>query len=186
MRARGLKREGVLDLHRKAPVAPHAGAWIETGSGHTNTQEFNSSTYYRFAALNLDMLKDKEHLGVLSPEERRDVVKTFIEATIRATPGMGKNNAGRRNSMNAFTLPGYVLGIVRKQGHPVQLVNAFEKPVRGKGSNSILEESIEKLSKEYERLTSTWEFLQQDELMTVVIPEKSLGQFLNEVIKHVD
>ena len=157
-----------------------------SGAGHTDTQEFNSSTYYRFSALNLDMLKDNEHLGLLSPEERKDVVRTFIEATLRAVPGMGKNNAGRRNSMNAYTLPGYVLGIMRDKGHPVQLVNAFEKPVWVKGGNSILEESIEKLLGEYNRLISTWEFLKQDEITSLIIPDKSLNQFLNEVINYVD
>jgi CRISPR system Cascade subunit CasC len=157
-----------------------------SGAGHTDTQEFNSSTYYRFSALNLDMLKDNEHLGLLSPEERKDVVRTFIEATLRAVPGMGKNNAGRRNSMNAYTLPVYVLGIMRDKGHPVQLVNAFEKPVWAKGGNSILEESIEKLLGEYNRLASTWEFLKQDEITSLIIPDKSLSQFLNEVINYVD
>jgi CRISPR system Cascade subunit CasC len=156
-----------------------------SGAGHTSTQEFNSSTYYRFSALNLDMLKDNEHLGLLRPEERKEVVSTFIEATLRAVPGMGKNNAGRRNSMNAYTLPGYVLGIIRDKGHPVQLVNAFEKPVWGKGGKSVLEESIEKLQTEYSRLTSTWEFLKSDELMTSTIPEKTLKQFLDEVCQYV-
>ena len=35
----------------------------EAGAGMTGTLEFNSATYYRFEALNLDMLADNEHLG---------------------------------------------------------------------------------------------------------------------------
>ena len=157
----------------------------EAGAGMTGTLEFNSATYYRFIAINIDMFKDDKHLGVLTQDERKNVMKAFIKATLTAVPGMGKNNAGRRNSMNAFTLPGYVLGIVRSQGHPVQLVNAFEKPVWTKGK-SVLEASVEKLREEYKRLTSTWEFLKEDELASTVIPEKSLEQFLDEVIQHVD
>jgi hypothetical protein len=42
------------------------------------------------------------------------------------------------------------------------------------------------LCEEYTRLISTWEFLKTDELTTAVIPEKSLGKFLDEVIAHVD
>jgi CRISPR system Cascade subunit CasC len=42
----------------------------ESGAGMTSTLEFNSATYYRFAALNLGMLADKEHLGALTHEER--------------------------------------------------------------------------------------------------------------------
>ena len=37
----------------------------ESGAGMTGTLEFNSATYYRFAALNLDMLFDQTHLGAL-------------------------------------------------------------------------------------------------------------------------
>ena len=35
----------------------------ESGAGMTSTLEFNSATYYRFAALNLDMLADGDTLG---------------------------------------------------------------------------------------------------------------------------
>ncbi|MFZ2782423.1 MAG: type I-E CRISPR-associated protein Cas7/Cse4/CasC, partial [Rectinemataceae bacterium] len=95
----------------------------DSGAGMTSTLEFNSATYYRFAALNLDMLADSEHLSALSLDERRTVVRTFIEATIKAIP------SARKNTMNGNTLPAYVLGVVREKGHPIQLVNAFEKPV---------------------------------------------------------
>ena len=43
----------------------------ESGAGMTGTLEFNSATYYRFAALNLDMLADNKHLGSL---DRKSVV----------------------------------------------------------------------------------------------------------------
>lgn len=95
-----------------------------SGAGMTGTIEFNSATYYRFAAINLDMLADTDHLGSLTRDERQSVVKTFVEATIKAIPG------ARKNTMNANTLPSYVLGVVREKGHPIQLVNAFETPVR--------------------------------------------------------
>lgn len=115
----------------------------------TSTLEFNSATYYRFAAINLDMLADKEHLFALSSAERREVVRAFIEATLQAIPG------ARKNSMNAATLPGYVLGVVRGSGHPVQLINAFEKPVRVFGGKSVFECSLDELKKE-RKLNETW------------------------------
>jgi CRISPR system Cascade subunit CasC len=91
----------------------------EAGAGMTGTLEFNSATYYRFAALNLDMLADAEHLGSMTKEERQQVVSIFVEATIKAIP------SARKNTMNGNTLPVYVLGVVREKGHPIQLVNAF-------------------------------------------------------------
>ena len=159
----------------------------EAGAGMTGTLEFNSATYYRFAALNLDMLykpneKDegkKGHLKVLSPEERKEVVRAFIEATLQAIPG------ARKNSMNAATLPGYVLGVVRSSGHPVQLVNAFEKPVRASGGKGLFETSLEAMKAEREKLNATWG-LGKNELCSGVIPDINLADFLNKVCAHVE
>jgi CRISPR system Cascade subunit CasC len=151
----------------------------EAGAGMMGTLEFNSATYYRFAALNLDMLKDADHLGVLSELERREVVRTFVRATLTAVPG------ARKNSMNAATLPGFVLGVVRKTGHPIQLVNAFEKPLRTNGGKGLFQVSVEALKTERERINSIWG-LETDELACPVIPEKTLVEFLDEVIAHVE
>jgi CRISPR system Cascade subunit CasC len=146
----------------------------ESGAGMTNTLEFNSATYYRFAALNLDMLADKEHLGALTLEERQSIVRTFIEATIKAIPG------ARKNSMNGNTLPVYVLGVVRKKGHPVQMVNAFERPVRS--SQGYAAKSVELLKSEYSKLSGTWGI---EAVFEEAIPDISMKSFLNEVITHV-
>ena len=76
----------------------------EAGAGITGTLEFTSATYYRYIALNLGMLSDDAHLSTLSPEERKKVVEAFLRAALLAVP------SARKNSMNANTLPGYVLG----------------------------------------------------------------------------
>lgn len=146
----------------------------ETGAGMTSTLEFNSATYYRFAALNLDMLADDEHLGSMSTDERKRVVRTFVEATIKAIPG------ARKNTMNGNTLPSYVLGVVREKGHPIQLVNAFENPVRPSSGYSV--KSVDLLKEEYSNLKKTWGL---DAVTEIAIPEVSLHEFLNEVEKHV-
>lgn len=151
----------------------------ESGAGMTGTLEFNSATYYRFAALNLDMLKDKDHLVILSPEERKQVVRTFVEASLLAVPG------ARKNSMNAATVPGYVLGVVRNSGHPVQLVNAFEKPVRAYGGKGLFETSLEAMKAEREKLNVTWG-LNKNELFSGTIPDISLDDFLDKVCAHVE
>ncbi|SDP57794.1 type I-E CRISPR-associated protein Cas7/Cse4/CasC [Desulforhopalus singaporensis] len=130
----------------------------ESGAGMTSTLEFNSATYYRFAALNLDELASDSHLGDTKLEDgtlrrdievRKQVVRTFLEATIKAIP------SARKNSMNANTMPDYVLGIVRETGHPIQLVNAFEQPVR-RSSDGFTCQSIEKLNQEYANLQEVW------------------------------
>lgn len=146
----------------------------ESGAGMTSTLEFNSATYYRFAALNLDMLADAGHLAALTLEERQAVVRTFAEATIKAIPG------ARRNTMNANTLPVCVLGVVRDNGHPIQLVNAFENPVRTNQGYAV--ESVKRLRHEYENLKKTWGI---EAVCEIEIPAVTLKSFLDEVEKHV-
>lgn len=146
----------------------------EAGAGMTSTLEFNSATYYRFAALNLDMLADQGHLGALDVAERRKVVGAFIEATIKAIPG------ARKNTMNGNTLPVYVLGVVRDKGHPIQLINAFEEPLRT--SSGYASKSIELLKAEYANIEKTWGITA---IFNAAIPDVTMGEFLDGVTKHV-
>jgi CRISPR system Cascade subunit CasC len=46
----------------------------DAGAGMIGTLEFSSAVYYRYVALNLDLLADADHLGKLSVDERRQVV----------------------------------------------------------------------------------------------------------------
>jgi CRISPR system Cascade subunit CasC len=146
----------------------------ELGAGMTSTLEFNSATYYRFAALNLDMLLDAEHLGSLDSAERQNVVRTFIEATVKAVP------SARKNTMNGNTLPVYVLGVVREKGHPIQLVNAFETPV--KPSQGFAEKSVELLKGEYAKLKETWGI---EAVFEQAIPEVGFKTFIDGMVAHV-
>jgi CRISPR system Cascade subunit CasC len=146
----------------------------EAGAGMTSTLEFNSATYYRFAALNLDMLADKDHLADMTLDERKEVVRTFIQATIMAIPD------ARKNTMNGNTLPSCVLGVVREKGHPVQLVNAFECPVRA--NQGYAAQSVELLKTESERLKKTWGL---EAVFEKAIPDVTLTQFLDEVVNYV-
>lgn len=129
----------------------------ESGAGITSTLEFNSATYYRFAALNLDELAKDDHLGdivkdgkmVRNIETRKQVVKTFLKATIQAIP------AARNTTMNGNTLPVYVLGVVREKSHPIQLINAFENPVRP-SIKGFVAESVDRMNIEYSDIKETW------------------------------
>jgi len=145
----------------------------DAGAAMTSTLEFNSATYYRFAALNLDMLFDHDHLACLETKERKDVVKAFVRATLQAVP------VARRNSMNGNVPPSYVICVLREKGHPIQLINAFEESIHSK--NGIVKKSIEALEKEYKALKATWGL----DGIEVKIPEKNLNDLLAEVEKHV-
>ena len=157
----------------------------DSGAGMTGTLEFNSSVYYRFAALNLNLLADKEHLACLTPDERKEVVSTFIQATLEAVPGMTSSNSGRKNSMNGYTRPSYVLGIVREKGHPIQFVNAFEEPLWAGAGRGIMKASIEKLKEEEKQQNKTWH-LERFQVGRAVMPDKNIDEFIKEMVKHVD
>ena len=146
----------------------------DASAGMTGALEFNSATYYRFAALNLDMLEDGAHLGGLTKGARQEVVRMFIRATLLARP------TARHNSMHAATMPSFVLAVVREKGHPVQLVNAFDEPVSAKGG--LAEASRAKLEAEYVRLKESWGI---EAVAECRMPSMTLAQMLDEVARHV-
>jgi len=146
----------------------------DAGAGMMGTLEFSSAVYYRYAALNLDLLADGDHLAKLTPEERKQVVDAFIRATLQAVPG------ARKHSMNAHTLPSYVLGTFKSAGQPVQLINAFEKPVASK--SGLLGESIAQLKAHHSSLKETWGIECQVE---VALPDVNLNTFCAELTAHV-
>ncbi len=146
----------------------------DAGAGMIGTLEFSSAVYYRYAAINLDLLADEGHLGKLSSGDRRKVVDAFIRAALQAVPG------ARKNSMNAHTLPGFVLGSFKAGGQPVQLINAFEEPVRPK--SGLLKESIAQLKLHHATLKETWGIACDTE---VAIPDVNLDTFCEALTKHV-
>ena len=146
----------------------------DAGAGMIGTLEFSSAVYYRYAAINLDLLADKDHLAQLSVDERRKVVDAFIRATLMAVPG------ARKNSMNAHTLPGYVLGTFKSGGQPVQLINAFETSVRPRAG--LLDASIEAMKAHHAKLKATWGITCEAE---VALPDVNLNAFCEALTRHV-
>ena len=140
----------------------------ESGAGMTGTLEFNSATYYRYAAVNLDMLD--ENLPTVDADEKKSILDAFIRANLTAVPG------ARKNSMNGATLPVYVSGVV-KEGQPLQLVNAFEAPVASK--KGIVEESIELMKAHQKQLNATWNITQKAE---AAIPDVDLNTFCSTLL----
>jgi len=119
----------------------------DAGAGHIGSLEFNSACYYRYVGLNLDLLRDEDHLGAFSPEERAKVVDGFIRAAIEAVP------SARHNSMFGHTPPGFVLGLFRT-GQPLSLANAFEKPVMS--SSGYLEKSKQAMEEHFSDMKSLY------------------------------
>jgi len=145
----------------------------DAGAGMIGTLEFNSAVYYRYAAVNLDLLFDADHLGKLSTDERKQVLAAFIKATVMAVPG------ARKNSMNASVLPSYVLGVYKEAGQPVQLINAFEAPVKGAG---LVAASRKALEEHHASLKTTWGITTAEE---VAVPDAPISTLIEKLTSHV-
>ena len=166
------KAENDLDFYSAVDERKPKGE--DAGAGMIGTIEFNSAVYYRYAAVNLGLLGDDVHLGKLTASERRRVMAAFIGATLLAIPG------ARKNSMNAHTLPGFVLGLYKKAGQPLQLINAFEEPVRPRGG--LLAESKARLLEHHKSLKEAWGITCDIEAS---IPDINLNEFVKRLTDYV-
>lgn len=101
------------------------------GAEHLGTVEFNSSTLYRYATVNVEDLR--KMLGQKTPE----AVRAFVDAFIRSMP------TGKQNTFANWTRPDAVYVTVRKD-QPINLAGAFEKPVRA-GNSGYVDGSIRAL-----------------------------------------
>lgn len=146
----------------------------DAGAGMIGTLEFNSAVYYRYAAVNLDLLFDGDHLAKLTTAERKQVLAAFIKATVMAVPG------ARKNSMNASVPPSYVLGLYKDAGQPVQLINAFEGPIRGTG---LVAASRQALEEHHASLKATWGISTAEE---VAVPDAPLSTLIEKLTAHVE
>jgi CRISPR system Cascade subunit CasC len=100
----------------------------DAGAGMIGTVEFNSSTLYRYATVDVDHLR--ESLG--DDEATRRAVEAFVTAFVQSMP------TGKQNTFANRTLPDAVLVAVRDT-QPVNLVGAFEDAVVADGGTTRLE-----------------------------------------------
>lgn len=120
----------------------------DSGSDMIGVVEFNSSCFYRYSAIDLNKLN--ENLG-LNSDLLAATVKGYIDASVKAVP------TGKQNSMAAQNPPGYVRVLVRQDGFPWSLANAFQKPVYASRENGSLEEvSIAEFEKYLKRLKTVY------------------------------
>jgi CRISPR system Cascade subunit CasC len=107
------------------------------GADMIGTVEFNSACYYRYANLSWPIL-----LGNLDRDFdlARRSVEAFVRGCITAMP------TGKQNSMAAHNPPSLVMA-VWSTGQPVNLANAFVKPVRPTGDTDLISASVEALDR---------------------------------------
>lgn len=99
----------------------------ETGAGMIGTIDFNASTLYRYAALDVDRLRENLGAGLRedepSTEPVRKAVRAFLHGFIASMP------SGKANTFANNTLPEAVV-VTLRTARPISFVAAFEEPVR--------------------------------------------------------
>lgn len=145
----------------------------DAGASMIGTLEYNSATYYRYVAINLDLLFDARHLGPISEQEnRKSLLRAFIRSVLMAVPG------ARQNSMNGATLPAEVLGIRKEKGQPLQLINAFEEPVKA-SAKGYSANSTTKMLDHHADLKKLWGI---ETSVESKLTEDGLNEFLKKLL----
>ena len=123
----------------------------ETGAAMLGSIEYNSSTLYRYANVNVNELVHN-----LNAEDAVHGVAAFIKDFLLSMP------TGKQNTFANKTLPSYVL-ITLRPDTPVNLVSAFEKPVDSR--DGYVAASIDRLEAEYQ---TTQQFVDTPRLNVVL------------------
>ena len=112
------------------------------GARMLGTVEYNSSTLYRYATIAVHELKNR--LG----DDTANAVREFVHAFITSMP------TGKINTFANRTLPAAVMVTIRTD-QPINLVGAFEKPVRS-NDDGYLDASCKALVKHTKETYENW------------------------------
>lgn len=116
------------------------------GAGMIGTVDFNSSTLYRYATVNVDALFGQ----LLEADVTAKAIAAFVRAFVCTMP------TGKQNTFANRTLPECVLVSLRED-QPINAVSAFECPVRSREGISIVEQAEERLAQKVEALQSAYD-----------------------------
>lgn len=148
------------------------------GAGHLGTVEFNSSTLYRYANVNVSELA-KTLDGV---SDAADVVRKYVETFVLSMP------TGKENTFANRTFPDAVYVTVRND-QPVNLCGAFERPVRASEEGYAAESEnrlVEYAKKVYDNFAAKPEvsFCVGDKLAEIAEKE-SFPELLNALASYI-
>lgn len=118
----------------------------DTGADMIGQIEFNSATFYRYAALDLNKLVENLHGD---RELALSAIEAFATAMVRAVP------TGKQNTFAAHNAPDFV-GVSLRHVAPMNLANAFEKPVVSQMAQSLTEQSVKRLAETDNKLSAVY------------------------------
>ncbi|GAA1943267.1 type I-E CRISPR-associated protein Cas7/Cse4/CasC [Kitasatospora viridis] len=115
----------------------------EPGAGMIGIVDFNSSTLYRYAAVDVDQLYRNLSAGPGTDEQAgkavRRAVEAFVEGFVASIP------TGKINTFANHTLPDAVI-VKLRSARPISFVGAFERPVPADQSGGHVAAACRKLA----------------------------------------
>lgn len=144
----------------------------QSGAAMLDTTEYNSSTLYRYANV---AVHDFMHQMNDDKEATIKALKLYVEAFTNSMP------SGKSNSFANQTVPQALLVIVRDD-RPVNLVSAFEKPVKAK-KGGYVNESILRL---FDELNKAIKFVHKPLAAFCVLTEDCELNFEGKVENSLD
>lgn len=108
----------------------------DAGASMMGTVEFSSATMYRYATVNVDLLR--HNLG--DSEATLRALEVFVRGFCLSMP------TGKQNTFANRTVPETVVVTVRED-QPVSLVGAFEEAVPAQGAHGYVARSVEALAR---------------------------------------
>ena len=142
----------------------------DEGAGMIGTIEFVSATVYRYATINVDLLR--ENLGDDAVADR--AVELFVDSFVRSMP------TGKVTTFANRTLPDAVLVQVRDD-QPINMSGAFEEPIVA-GQRGFAEPAIKRFVEFEARLRELTGLEAVESLVSWTTPR---GESFSELGKHV-
>jgi CRISPR system Cascade subunit CasC len=117
----------------------------ESGAGMIGTIEFNSSTLYRYATVNVPGLR--RNLG--DPAATARAIAAFVDSLALSMP------TGKLNTFANHTVPEAVVVSIRSD-QPVNLVGAFESPIVAKADRSVIASAAAALADRHSEIAAVY------------------------------
>jgi len=137
----------------------------DPSAGMIGVIEFNSSTLYRYATINVAQLR--ENLG--GTEVTGRAVEAFVKSFVLSMP------SGKQNTFANGTVPEAVIVQARSR-RPLNLMGAFEKPITADGKNAISTLSAQALAERLRSVDEVYGF--KPELSCVLASNTAVGEAL--------
>jgi len=119
----------------------------DAGAGMMGVIGYNSACFYRYAVLDWDQLVGNLD-GDTDLAER--TLEAFLRASALAVP------TGKQNTFAAHSRPDFILSVVRTDGPPLSLANAFVEPARPCPDRDLTASSVDGLAEYWKAVTRVY------------------------------